>query len=66
MEQDAEQPMAPIQASLPQKPVVQPHVQQQYAALQQQPTPLPQVCALLSRYSVTPLQLNNYGGPSKT
>ena len=44
MQQDAEQPVAPVQASLPQKPAVQPHVQQHYAALQQhqQPPPLAQ------------------------
>ncbi|CAL5223848.1 g6431 [Coccomyxa viridis] len=42
MQQDTEQPMAPVQASLPQKSAMQPHVQQHYAPLQQQPTPLPQ------------------------
>ena len=45
MQQDTEQPMAPVQASLPQKSAMQPHVQQHYAPLQQQPTPLPQVFA---------------------
>ena len=54
MQQDIEPVAAPVQASLPQKPAMQPQAQQHYAALQQQqlPTPLPQVCARLSSYSV--------------
>ena len=45
MQQDARQPVVPVQASLPQKPAAQPQAQQHYAALQhhQQPPPLAQV-----------------------
>ena len=43
MQQDTKQPMAPAQASLPQKPAMQPYVQvqPQHAALQQQQPPPP-------------------------